>query len=89
MSYSISPDGKGGLKSVVSVKDSGVGIPPEKMQLLFKTFSQIDPSLTRNHEGTGLGLAISLSLSRLMGGNAWAESDGDGSTFRSESFALY
>jgi Amt family ammonium transporter len=65
-----------------SVKDSGMGISPEQQDRLFKSFSQVDASTTRNHGGTGLGLAISKNLVKLMGGKIWVESDaGKGSEF--------
>lgn len=65
-----------------SVKDTGIGIPPDKMDRLFKSFSQIDASTTRKFGGTGLGLAISQKLVELHGGRIWVESElGKGSTF--------
>jgi PAS domain S-box-containing protein len=64
------------------VKDTGIGIPANKMSKLFKSFSQVDTSTTRTHGGTGLGLAISKRLSEMMGGKIWVESEpGKGATF--------
>ncbi len=65
-----------------SVKDSGIGIPEDKMDRLFKSFSQVDSSTTRTHGGTGLGLAISKRLTEMMKGKMWLESKvGEGTTF--------
>ncbi len=65
-----------------AIIDTGSGIAPEKADKLFKKFSQLDSSNTRNHSGTGLGLALCKELSRLMSGTIWYEpGDPQGSEF--------
>ncbi|HXJ44411.1 MAG TPA: response regulator [Bryobacteraceae bacterium] len=64
------------------VSDTGVGIPADKLERIFESFSQVDTSTTRQYGGTGLGLTISRQLAEMMGGRIWAESKiGEGSIF--------
>ena len=66
----------------VRVRDTGRGIPADRMEVIFEPFVQVDPALTRSSEGTGLGLAISRDLARAMDGDLTVESvEGEGSTF--------
>ncbi len=72
-----------GATFTFSIKDSGIGIPPDKITTLFNAFTQTDASITRKYGGTGLGLTICKRLCNMMGGDIWAESVvGLGSTFR-------
>ncbi len=69
---------------LITVKDTGIGIPPEKLEVIFQEFTQVDTSSTRKVGGTGLGLPISRQLVAMHGGLMWAEStgvSGEGSTF--------
>jgi CheY-like chemotaxis protein/nitrogen-specific signal transduction histidine kinase len=73
-------NGAGRLR--INVTDTGIGIPKDKVDLVFDKFSQVDASSTRRHEGTGLGLAITSKLVAMMGGEIGVESEfGKGSTF--------
>ncbi len=77
------PDHSGGLR--IAVRDTGVGIPAERLESVFERFSQVDGSMTRRHGGSGLGLALCRELTTLMGGTLRAESEpGVGSTFTVE-----
>ena len=71
-----------GYEILFQIKDTGIGIPADRMDRLFRSFSQVDASTTRRFGGTGLGLAISKRLCEIMGGTMWVESTpGEGSTF--------
>jgi signal transduction histidine kinase len=70
-------------QALIRVKDTGIGIPPEKLETIFQEFTQVDTSSTRKAGGTGLGLPISRKLVSMHGGSLWAESNGirgEGST---------
>jgi signal transduction histidine kinase len=66
----------------LTVTDTGIGIPADKLATIFEPFVQVDTRLTRTHEGVGLGLAISRDLARAMGGDLTVDSRiGEGSCF--------
>jgi signal transduction histidine kinase/DNA-binding response OmpR family regulator len=70
------------LRLHLTVHDTGIGIPADRMDRLFQPFSQVDPSPARRFDGAGLGLVISKRLAHLMGGDVWVESEvGRGSIF--------
>jgi signal transduction histidine kinase/DNA-binding response OmpR family regulator/HPt (histidine-containing phosphotransfer) domain-containing protein len=84
VSFSASPHLPVPVSLHFMVRDTGLGIPADRMDRLFQSFSQVDGSTARKFGGTGLGLAISRRLAELMGGRIWAESagiPGQGSTF--------
>jgi len=74
-------------KILLTVKDTGLGIPTDKLDMIFEAFTQVDTTTTRKVGGTGLGLPISRKLINLHGGKLWAESsgiEGEGSVFKIE-----
>ncbi|MGB0952290.1 MAG: ATP-binding protein [Planctomycetota bacterium] len=82
VSARVLPDDEGRHQLQISVADEGVGIPEDRLESIFESFTQADGSTTRNYGGTGLGLTITRSLIELMGGNMSVESEvGVGSTF--------
>jgi signal transduction histidine kinase/DNA-binding response OmpR family regulator len=79
----VSPSKSAVNKLDFSVRDTGIGIPKDRMGRLFNSFTQVDASTTRKYGGTGLGLVISKRLAELMGGEMWVESKG---TLKGSSF---
>ncbi|HWQ18814.1 MAG TPA: response regulator [Methanotrichaceae archaeon] len=85
VSVSVSSKALGEKKREIlfAVRDTGIGIPQDKMDMLFQPFCQVEYIISRKRDGAGLGLAISKNLVQLMGGEIWAESIlGQGSIFR-------
>ena len=82
ISLDVEEEGKTRVKLHAKIRDTGTGIPENKLSTIFESFSQADGSITRKYGGTGLGLAICKKISDLMGGEVWAESkEGKGSIF--------
>jgi signal transduction histidine kinase len=78
----VEPSGRADHIVHFRVEDTGTGIPPEKFDRLFQSFSQVDASTSRHFGGTGLGLSICRNLTALMGGRIWVESTiGEGTVF--------
>ena len=82
LSLQVEEEKKDQIKFYVRVRDTGIGIPKEKLETIFDPFQQADGSTTREFGGTGLGLSIGKQIATLMGGDLWAESTpGKGSIF--------
>lgn len=82
LTVSRDPDRSGSGDLLFSVADTGIGIPEDKLDAVFESFTQADSSTTRKYGGTGLGLTISRRIVQLMGGRMWVESqEGAGTTF--------
>lgn len=81
-SVTLSFKNAGSQKISISVADTGIGIPPDKINTVFEAFKQVDGSIRRKHDGTGLGLSISKELAHLLGGKISVQSEPEkGSTF--------
>ncbi len=82
LSLELDAENDDGIMLHAKVRDTGIGIPSEKVGTIFEPFQQADGSTTRKYGGTGLGLSICKQLANMMGGDAWAESEmGKGSIF--------
>jgi len=82
MSVTQEAESSGAVSLHFAIKDTGVGIPPNKLQKIFEPFSQADGSTSRKYGGTGLGLTICVKLVEMMTGRIWVESEvGKGATF--------
>ena len=83
LSIDVEEENETRVKLHAKIRDTGIGIPEDKLSLIFQPFQQVDSSTTRKYGGTGLGLSICKQISKLMNGNVWVESEGEGkgSTF--------
>jgi PAS domain S-box-containing protein len=82
LSMTVQNENNAGLNCMVTIQDTGIGIPKENWETIFNAFQQVDGSNTREYDGAGLGLSISRQIARLMGGDIQVESTlGKGSTF--------
>jgi PAS domain S-box-containing protein len=90
VSFDTEPNGNESYTVNISVEDSGIGIASENLNLIWKTFHQLEPETTRKHGGTGLGLTITRRLTELMGGQINVESQyGTGSKFSIKLFEIH
>ena len=82
LSLDVDSEDDGGVTIHTRIRDTGIGIPPDRIEAIFSPFQQVDASTTRKYEGTGLGLSICRKIANLMSGDVWVESElGKGSTF--------
>lgn len=82
LSIEVEEEGPETITLLSKIRDTGIGIPKEKHETIFKAFQQADGTTTRKYGGTGLGLSICSKIAKLMGGNVWVESTpGMGTTF--------
>jgi len=80
LSLKVEEEAPEGLKIQVAIRDTGIGIPEDKLEHIFSPFQQVDGSTTRKYGGTGLGLSICRQIATLMDGDVWAESPTGGRT---------
>jgi len=78
LSLAIEEEIDGRIKLHATVRDTGIGIPKDRLSAMFEPFRQVDGSSTRKYGGTGLGLSICKQITKLMGGDVWAESPASG-----------
>jgi signal transduction histidine kinase/DNA-binding response OmpR family regulator len=82
LSLAVEQERRDAVKIHAQVRDTGIGIPQDKLHSIFEVFQQVDASTTRRYGGSGLGLSICRKIANIMGGDVWAESrQGAGSTF--------
>lgn len=82
LSLNVEEENEDNIRLHLSVRDTGIGIPPDKLRMIFEPFQQADSTTTRRYGGTGLGLAICKRLAGVMSGEIWVESEhGKGSIF--------